>query len=365
MDFIDQLHALAARVSRQVDRLLTEEATKNALVMPFINALGYNVFDPAEVTPELNCDVGIKKGEKVDYAILKDGQAVMLFECKAAGTNLDRVTPTQLFRYFTVTRARVGVLTNGVIYRFFSDLEEPNKMDAKPFLEFNLFDIQDAVVAELKKMTKPHFDEAAIVETAGELKYAREIKRVMGEQVATPSDEWVRFFIAAVYGGRVTQAVRDQFRPIVQKAVRQWVNDQISDRLKSALERDPAEASGAEASAPSPEETAAKEAEVVTTEAEREGFYVVKAILREEVDPARIAARDVKSYFGILLDDNNRKPLCRLHFNSAQKYVGFFDRGDKQEERVPIDRIDDLYRFGDRLKATLRIYEPAREPVPA
>jgi hypothetical protein len=362
MDFIDMLQALAARVSRQVDMLLTEEATKNAIVMPFINALGYNVFDPAEVTPELNCDVGIKKGEKVDYAILKDGQVVMLFECKSAGTNLDRVTPTQLFRYFTVTQARVGVLTNGVLYRFFSDLEEPNKMDAKPFLEFNLFDLQEGVVAELKKMTKSHFDQAAIIETAGELKYAREIKRVMAEQLAAPSDEWVRFFIGAVYPGRVTQAVREQFRPIVHKAVRQFVNDQISDRLKSALERDPA----AEPAAPDPAAAAAadaaKEAEVVTTEEEREGYYVVKAILREEVDPARIAPRDVKSYFGILLDDNNRKPLCRLHFNGAQKYVGFFDRGDRQEERVPIDRIDDLYRHGPRLKATLRLYEPPASP---
>jgi hypothetical protein len=358
MDFIDMLQALAARVSRQVDMLLTEEATKNAIVMPFINALGYNVFDPAEVTPELNCDVGIKKGEKVDYAILKDGQVVMLFECKSVGTNLDRVTPTQLFRYFTVTQARVGVLTNGVVYRFFSDLDEPNKMDPKPFLEFNLFDIQEGVVAELKKMTKPHFDLAAIVETAGELKYAREIKRVMAEQLANPSDDWVRFFIGAVYAGRVTQAVRDQFKPIVQKAVRQFVNDQISDRLKSALERDPAEPAAEEAAASAPAEVAPGEPEVVTTDEEREGYFAVKSILREEVDPARITARDVKSYFGILLDDNNRKPLCRLYFNTARKHVGFFG-ADRQEERVAIDCIDDLYRHADRLKATLRLYEPA------
>ena len=359
MDFIDMLQALAARVSKQVDMLLTEEATKNAMVMPFINALGYNVFDPTEVTPELNCDVGIKKGEKVDYAILKDGEVVMLFECKSVGTNLDKVTPTQLFRYFTVTKARIGVLTNGVVYRFFSDLEEPNKMDTKPFLEFNLFDIQEGVVSELKKLTKSHFDQVSIIETAGELKYAREIKRVMAEQLANPSDEWVRFFITEVYSGRVTQAVRDQFKPIVQKAVRQFVTDQINDRLKSALERDTTDVPAPEAPTAAPAGAGVKEPEVTTTEDEREGYYIVKAILRENVDPARIAARDVKTYFGILLDDNNRKPLCRLHFNTFQKYVGFFDGGDKQEERVPIDRIDDLYKFGPRLKATLKVYEPA------
>jgi len=354
MDFIDQLQALAARVSRQVGLLATEEATKNALVMPFINALGYNVFDPMEVTPELIADVGVKKGEKVDYAILKDGEVCMLFECKSAGTNLDRVTPTQLFRYFTVTRARIGVLTNGVIYRFFSDLEEPNKLDSKPFLEFNLFDIQDAVVQELKKLTRSHFDQAAIVEAAGELKHMREVKRVLGEQLANPSDDFVRFFIAQVYGGRVTQAVREQFQPLVHRAMRQFVNDQINDRLKSALERDTAEPAD-----PTPAPPPPAEPEVVTTVEEWEGFYVVKSILREHVDPARIVARDVKSYFGILLDDNNRKPICRLHFNTAQKYVGFFDGGEKQEERVPIDRVDDLYRFGARLKAMAERYEAA------
>lgn len=358
MDLIDQLQALAARVTRQVDMLLTEEATKNAMVMPFINALGYNVFDPTEVTPELNADVGIKKGEKVDYAILKDGEVVMLFECKSVGTNLDKVTPTQLFRYFTVTKARVGVLTNGVTYRFFSDLDEPNKMDARPFLEFNLFDIQEAVVHELKKLTRPHFDQAAIVETASELKYTREIKRVMAEQLANPSEEFVRLLIGEVYPGRITQTVRDQFKPIVHRALRQFLGEQINDRLKSALERDPSEARADEAPA-QPPAGAAKDTEIETTEEEREAFYIVKSILREQIDPARIAARDVKSYFGVLLDDNNRKPICRLHFNTFQKYVGFFDNGEKHEERVPIDRVDDIYRFGDRLKAVVRLYDPA------
>lgn len=355
MDFIDHLQALAARVSKQVDMLLTEEATKNALVMPFINALGYNVFDPTEVTPELNADVGIKKGEKVDYAILKDGEVIMLFECKSVGTNLDKVTPTQLFRYFTVTKARIGVLTNGKTYRFFSDLEEPNKMDVKPFLEFNLFDIQESLVPELKKLTKSHFDSAAIIETASGLKYTREIKRILAEQMVTPSDEFVRLFIAAVYSGRVTQAVREQFQPIVQKAFRQFVNDQISDRLKSALEQtgEPT----AEPSAGAVEAAQPKESDVVTTDEEREGYYVVKSILREKVDPSRIAARDVKSYFGILLDDNNRKPLCRLHFNTFQKYVGFFDKESKQEERVPIERVDDIYKLSDRLQSALAQYE--------
>lgn len=125
MDFADRIRDLAARIPNQLAHLRTEEAAKNALVLPFISALGYNVFDPFEVTPELDADVGIKKGEKVDYAILKDGKPVMLFECKACNANLDECHASQLYRYFSVTPARVGVLTNGVVYRFFSDLDLP------------------------------------------------------------------------------------------------------------------------------------------------------------------------------------------------------------------------------------------------
>jgi hypothetical protein len=238
MDFIDQLRALSARGSKQIPMIATEEATKNALVMPFINALGYNVFDPAEVTPELNADVGVKKGEKVDYAVLKDGAVVMLFECKSVSTNLDKITPTQLFRYFTVTKARIGILTNGLIYRFFSDLEEPNKMDTRPFLEFDLLDIEEPVVAELKKLSKGSFDQEAVLEAASELKYTREIKRVLAEQLSAASEEFVRFFIPHVYSGRMTQSVKDQFTPIVQRAFRHFISDQVNDRLKSALESD-------------------------------------------------------------------------------------------------------------------------------
>ncbi|MCM5551362.1 type I restriction endonuclease, partial [Xanthomonas hortorum pv. pelargonii] len=143
MDFIDQLRVLATRISTTRALIQTEEATKNAMVMPLIQILGYNVFDPLEVTPEIVADVGIKKGEKVDYAILRDGKPIILFECKKAGAELNINHASQLFRYFHVTAARFGVLTNGLVYRFFTDLEQPNKMDEKPFFEFNILDFKD------------------------------------------------------------------------------------------------------------------------------------------------------------------------------------------------------------------------------
>jgi predicted type IV restriction endonuclease len=366
MDFIDKIRELAARVSKQLEHIQTEEATKNALIMPFIAALGYNVFDPTEVTPELNADVGIKKGEKVDYAILRDSKPIILFECKHHATDLSKIHASQLYRYFSVTTARFGVLTNGIVYWFFTDLEAPNKMDAKPFFEFNLLDIKEQAVEELKKFTKSAFDLNNILTTASELKYMREIRRIMAEQMQEPSDEFVKFFAAQVYQGRMTQAVREQFAQFTRQALKQFINDQINDRLKTALASDaisvadkPAEvvpSSNAAAETPTPE----SEALVVTTAEELDGFYIVKAILREVVDVKRIVMRDVQSYCGILLDDNNRKPICRLHFNASQKYVSFFD--DQKDTRVPIAQVDDLYKHADRLKATVARYETKGAP---
>src|SRR5215212_7842711 len=205
MDFIDQIRELSARIPKQLPHIQTEEATKNALIMPFIAALGYNVFDPTEVTPELNADVGIKKGEKVDYAILRDSKPIMLFECKHHSADLGKVHASQLYRYFSVTDARFSLLTNGIIYWFYTDLEAPNKMDGKPFFEFNLLDIREGNVEELKKFSKSAFDLDNILTTASELKYTREIRRIITEQMQEPSDEFVKFITAQVHNGRATQ----------------------------------------------------------------------------------------------------------------------------------------------------------------
>jgi hypothetical protein len=364
MDFIDKIRELSARIPKQLEHIQTEEATKSALVMPFIAALGYNVFDPTEVTPELNADVGLKKGEKVDYAILKEAKPVMLFECKHHAADLGKVHANQLYRYFSVTDARFAVLTNGIIYWFYTDLDAANKMDAKPFFEFNMLEIKEQDVEELKKFSKPAFDVNGILNTASELKYLREIKRIMSEQIQEPSEDFVKFFTAQVYTGKMTQAVREKFAVMTRRALKQFINDQINERLKTALNSDqviiteksvepPATTTGSANGIEQPKNGTA------TTEEELEGFYIIRAILREIVPVKRIVMRDVQSYCGILLDDNNRKPICRLWFNASQKYIGFFDTaGDNaKEDRVPIAHLDDVYKHADRLKATVARYE--------
>lgn len=358
MDFIDRINELAARIPKQLDHIQTEEATKSALILPFIRALGYNVFDPTEVTPELDADVGIKKGEKVDYAILLDGNPIMLFECKHHGYDLDEAHASQLYRYFSVTQARFSVLTNGLVYRFFTDLEAPNKMDSKPFFEFNVLDFKERHIEDLKQFTKSSFNVDHILTAASELKYTRAIRRIMAAQVENPSDEFVRFFASQVYSGRLTQNVREEFKHYTKEALQQYISERVNQRLEKALAGEEAPVYAAPP-VPDQEETSADDEdrpEIETTEEEIEAYHIIKAILREVVEPRRVVMRDVKTYCGILLDNNNRQPLCRLHFNYAtQKYIGLFDE-EKNEERVLIDELDDIFQYADRLKAAVSYY---------
>lgn len=352
MDFIDQLRALASRLATTKDMIQTEEATKNAMVMPFIQILGYNVFDPLEVTPELIADVGTKKGEKVDYAILRDGNPIMLFECKKCGGDLSINHASQLFRYFHVTAARFGVLTNGLVYRFFTDLEQPNKMDQKPFFEFNILEFRDRDVEELKKFAKSAFDVETILTTANDLKYTRAIQKLLSEWMASPPEEFVRLVSSDLLGNRrFTPALRDQFTTIAKRAFEQLVGERINERLKGAMTSDSLSVLPT-ASIVSPAESPA-EPQIDTTPEEIEGFHIIRAIVRGVVSPSRVFMRDAQSYCAILLDDNNRKPICRLRFNNSEKlWLGMFD-ANKEEEKVLVNSVDEIYLHAERILATV------------
>ena len=356
MDFIEEIRNLSARIIKQKDVIQTEEATKTAFVMPFINLLGYDVFNPTEVVPEFTADIGTKQGEKVDYAIFKDDEVIMLIECKKYGEDLSDVHTSQLYRYFSVAHARIAVLTDGAVYRFYTDLEESNIMDTKPFLEFDMLDIQPPLVNELKQFTKPVFDLDKTLTAASDLKYTKEIKQTMMEQLETPAEDFVRFFLSSVYSGRHTQAVVQQFTDIVKRALNQFLNDQINQRLQSAITKGEVAEQSVEVEESDEPISEEVESRIVTTAEELEGFYTVKSIIREVVAPDRIGHRDTISYMSVVLDDSSRKPICRLHFNSARKYLGLFDE-ERNHERIEIEGIDDIYQYAEQLKATAQRYD--------
>lgn len=366
MDFIDHLRALAARIVATREVIQTEEATKNAMVMPFIQILGYNVFDPLEVTPELIADVGTKKGEKVDYAILRDGKPIMLFECKKSGGDLSINHAGQLFRYFHVTDARFGVLTNGLVYRFFTDLEKPNRMDEKPFFEFNILDFKDRDVEELKKFAKAAFDVDAVLATANHLKYTRAIQTRLAEWMASPSEELVRLLSADLIGSkRFTPLIREQFTTITRQAFEQFVGEKINERLKGAMTPESPTIVEPAAVSSATESKAAPEPQHITSAEELEGLHIVRSIVREIVSTRRVVMRDAQSYCAVLLDDNNRKPICRLRFNNLQKLrLGLFVQG-KEEEQFPLESVDDIYGFADQLRSAVSAYITPTLVLPA
>ncbi|WP_343700146.1 type I restriction endonuclease [Chitinophaga sp.] len=361
MDFKDEIKLFGGKVEKLKSQIQTEEATKNAFIMPFIKVLGYDVFDPFEVMPEFIADIGIKKGEKVDYAILKEGQPSILIECKHWGESLDPHN-SQLFRYFHTTTAKFGLLTNGIIYRFYTDLAEANKMDDKPFFEFNITDIKDNQIEELKKFHKSYFNIENIQTTASDLKYMNELKLLIGVEFQNPSEAFVKLFAKQIYRGMLTSKVVDQFNALTKKSIQQYINDLITERLKSALKKEnDADQSGSEKEVVTAD-VEEKGSLIETTDEEKEGYMIVKTILRQKIKPVRIAFRDAQSYFAILLDDNNRKTICRLYLNGSRRYIGTFDE-QKKETKTEILTVDDIFKFEEILYKTVEWYDAEKVSV--
>lgn len=359
MDFKDQIKQIGERVTKLKDQILTEEATKNAFIMPFLQALGYDVFNPIEVVPEFVADIGLKKGEKIDYAIFMNGSPTILIECKHWIQDLS-IHDGQLLRYFHVSKAKFGLLTNGIIYRFYSDLVAANKMDEKPFLEFNITEIKDNQIEELKKFHKTYFDVESIVNNASELKYTNELIHLLQQELNNPTVDFVKHFAKQVYPSIITAKVLELFTTLTKKSIQQHISDIITERLKTALTKE-AKVSK-EQDVVTAIEIPKEESEIVTTPEELEGFMIVKTILRQKIKVNRITYRDAKSYFAILLDDNNRKTICRLYFNSPKKQFVILDE-QKKEVKTEITSLDDIFNFSETLLKIVQGFDKLKEAI--
>jgi len=351
MDFETEIDRIQQRAVAQMGTIATEEATKTALVMPLLRSLGYDVFDPTEVVPEFTADFGIKKGEKVDYAITHNGKITMLFECKKVGCALERKQASQLYRYFTSTEARFGVLTDGIRYEFYSDLDERNKLDNKPFFIFDILSYTESDLRELRKFGKTKYSEDSILSTANDLKYGRLIDNFLHGQFESPSEELVRLVGGTVYEGRMTSGVMEWMNNLVRDALERVVSSRVRAKLENALQKQ----SPQKPERPAEEEECNVENGIVTTESEIEAVRIIKAILSEHIDPDRVVMRDAKSYCAVLLDDNNRKPLCRLYLEGRQWRIGTFK--DKMETKHDILKLSDLFGLRALFKASVVEYD--------
>lgn len=347
MDFKEQLLLLADRVAKNKEAVKTEEAVKTSFVLPFLQALGYDVFNPAEVLPECDCDYGTKKGEKIDYMVKIDGEPIMLVECKHWSAPINRYH-AQLFRYYGVSKAKFGVLTDGILYRFYTDIDAPNKMDDRPFFEINMLELRDSHIEKLKQFRREQYDTFTILHSAQEMKYVNAFRQLIEEEIDNPTDGLVKFLTKSIYSGMVTKNVIEDFRPMIQRAFSQYVADAVNDRLKQAMTPDVP-------SVDMPQEEEQKKRAIETTEEELMGMMIVRAILCGTVDLGRVVERDAQSYFAILFDDNNRKPICRLHFNGGKKYIETFDE-QKNGTKHPVEALSDIYKVAQELKNIVEFY---------
>lgn len=345
--FEEKIKSYISRIDTLKDSITTEEATKTSLIMPFFALLGYDVFNPMEFIPEYTADVGIKKGEKVDYAIMSNNEPVILIEAKSLTEKLEK-HDSQLFRYFGTSKAKFAILTNGIIYKFYTDLDETNKMDSAPFLTVNLLEIKDSDIIELKKFEKGAFDVNNILNTASDLKYCGLVKQFLKEEFSTPSDDFIKLALSAdIYNGRFTQAILDKFRPIIKKSLSQYINELVNDKIKNALNIDDAPIPSGEVVA---EPIIEDDSEGVnTTEEELQSYYIIKSIIGKTVDLQRITYKDTMSYFSVLVDGKVTRWICRIFLKENVKYAIIPSGNDNI--RYPLNTIDDLYTLSDSIKS--------------
>lgn len=342
LEFADKLKEFCNRIKTLKPNIKTEEATKTSMIMPFFSLLGYDVFNPLEFVPEYTADVGIKKGEKVDYAIIdKKQNPVILIEAKYCGEDLGK-HGSQLFRYFATTSAKFGILTNGIIYQFYTDLDEQNKMDKKPFLTVNLLSLKDSVIPYLQKFEKPLFNIGDVTARANELRYSEQIKQLLSTQIDNPSDSFINFVISDIHKGRKTQRVIEDFRPLVKRAFTQMINDKVSEKIKTTLD---SEMVASEIQQP---KTAPSVVDVKPNTEKLEGFLVIKSLVHDCLNNHALNYKNDESLLEVFLDDNSEKWICRVNYTENRIYINL-QSGDKEFLKRQIRTIEDIYFYREQL----------------
>jgi hypothetical protein len=356
VDFSQRVSDLANRSRHAATYALTEEATKTSVVLPFIQMLGFDVFNLEEVVPEFVADVGIKKGEKIDFALRLDNKIAVLMEVKPITMSLGSAQFSQLYRYFAVAEARLAILTNGREFWFFSDIEQANRMDAKPFFVFDVQSYDESQVNELARFQKTIFAIDSILEAASNLSRVKLAAAYLKNQLASPDDDFVRLIGRQIDSRNLTKAVIEELRPTIQSALDVVIRDRIQDKLgvTFAQEAPPRAAPTAETSVEDPPE--AEPSEIETTADEQMAFMIVRAIGSKVAPIERITLRDAKSYCAVFMDDNNRRPVARFYFNAKSvKSIGIFN-SEKVEARHQVQGPSDIYRFAGEIEAVVAAY---------
>lgn len=356
MAFEDEILEFAKEIPSKLEHIDTEETTKIALITPFLRLMGYDTTNPAEVRAEYTADVGSKKGEKVDFAILENGEPIIFIECKPANNDLNTDNISQLFRYVAITDVQIGLLTNGIEYKFFTTGDD-NKMDEKPFLDIDILNLSKKDIKELEKFAKSNFNVDEVVSRADNLKYRNLIKKTLLSEFEEPSEEFVIAIARQVYDGILTPNVKERFSSLIALAINEIISEKINRSLKDAI------ANNEEEQEDNLDEEIDIEDGIITTDTEKEGYFIIRSIASEVVDPDMVAIRDRKNYCNILYNNNQRYPIVRFYFNNEEHLrVEFYDKitltknGGKKGEKVDIENVSELYNYKERILSVINDY---------
>ena len=330
MTFQKALDQLRVRIEQSADLLDNEEATKLALIFPMIEAWGYNPADPNEIRVEYAVKLAHGGRGRADCVIMRQGRPAIVIECKSVGVELDDSIIQQLRQYVNATGAFIGVATDGIEYRCFADTTEPNRMDETPFLDANLLTCSEADIEALALLSKERFSPEDVRAAAAPYRQQREARSSIRDLLLT-SALWNDIeYLGGIANSKQRREAAAEFA--------EWMQQEVGEIVESIAEDGSPFDDG-----------------LILTNDEYDAYLIVRGIVHGTVEPHRVAYRDGRSYFSVLIDDNNRKPVCRLHFNGRIKHVGTFDE-DKQETKHPIEDLDDIFNLAARLRRTARRY---------
>lgn len=341
MSFTDAVRALANQIETRREHVHTEEAAKQALILPFIALLGFDIYNPAEVIPEYKAGWA-KVSEKVDYALLIAKRLSLFVEAKGINEVLVNHDP-QLAKYFNSTpEVKFSIITNGVQYRFFTDLQEKNILDKKPFFEFNFGDFADSDIAVLERFRKEVFNVESLVGYAEDLVFLSGLKAQFKSLLRDPSDDFVRFAVVAaeLVDGRVTQRVVDRFRPLVKESISAAILEIVG---QSFLQTPAASVEIVEDNADTIIEEPAKKG-IETTEEELRVFEIVKRLLADQVpDPDKLRHQDTHRYFAVLYGGPHSwfARMITQGAGAERKMLCFRLSPDRLRELAPNAQVDE------------------------
>jgi hypothetical protein len=321
MSFKEELQKLSVQIIERKKHITNEEMTKQALIIPFLQVIGYDVFNPLEVKPEFISDFGKKKGEKVDYAIFKDGKPIIFIEAKAVTENTNN-HDSQLARYFNATtEVKLAIITNGVIYKFFTDVDSNNIMDDNPFAIINITDLSINDIEVLSKFKKEAFETESLVKYAEDLIYTSNLNIKLKDLLKNPSDDFIRLLIKNLSDTKITTNVIERFKPIVKKSISNAILDIVSQGIfqQEAAPTTEEEKLIQTEEALNDEQITKKQ--IATTEEEINGFEIIKEILVSNGrNISNLQYKDTVNYFGIFIKSIFNW-FIRLNFNSTSKYL--------------------------------------------